>query len=75
MVMMGGLVLAPLGKRRRHIEIGSFVVAPCAAGAVRASIGLSNTALIDMYATLALIMGPSIDVSHTSPTNESGALP
>jgi hypothetical protein len=47
------------------MEIGSFVVAPCAAGAaaVRASIGLSNTALIDMYAALALFMGVSIDVS------------
>jgi hypothetical protein len=53
------------------------VVAPCAAGAaaVRASSGLSNTALIDMYATLALIMGESIDVSHTSPITENGALP
>ena len=70
-------MLGPLGKRRRHIEIGSFVVAPCAAGAaaVRASSGLSNTALIDMYATLALIMGESIDVSHTSPITENGALP
>ena len=57
--------------------MGSFLVALCAAGAaaVRASTGLSNTALIDMYAALALFMGVSIDVSHTSPTTESGALP
>jgi hypothetical protein len=57
--------------------MGSFLVALCAAGAaeVRASTGLSNSALIDMYVALALFMGVSIDVSLISPTPAGVGLP
>lgn len=75
-------MLGPLGERRRHMEIvdfemGSLVVALSAAGAavVRASSGLSNSAIVDTYAALALFKGVSIDVSHTPPTTEDGAVP